>query len=90
MTELTTLRNIGLKSALWLQDVGITTPEELAQVGSVAAYRRVRDRYPDRVNLNLLWSLEGALLDIPWNRLPDEVKSALREQLAIHEGQEGQ
>jgi DNA transformation protein len=48
-----------------LEMAGITTPEELDHVGSVQAYQRVLEA-GGHPTLNLLWALEGALLDPDW------------------------
>lgn len=56
------LRNIGPKSAAWLRQVGLRTREDLAAVGAVEAYMRVK-RAGFKPTLNLLYALEGALLD---------------------------
>jgi len=33
------------------------------------------------VTLNRLWGLQAALLDIPWNELPLDIKEELRKQV---------
>ena len=81
MTRLTSLRNIGPKSAGWLESVGIHTIDDLFDFGAVKAYQMVKLAYPDRVTLNLLYALQGALLDLPWNELPHEMKAMLRRQI---------
>lgn len=81
MTPIHKLPNIGPKSAQWLEAVGIKTEEDLEELGAVEAYRRVKARYPGRVSLNLLWALQGALLDLPWNELPPEMKEKLKRQV---------
>lgn len=79
MSGIAELRNLGPKSSRWLASVGIETLDDLAAVGAVEAYRRCRDAgYP--VSLNLLWALQGALLDLPWNQLPVEMKVQLRRE----------
>lgn len=78
MSDLTSLRNIGPKSAAWLESVGINSVNELFDIGVEGAYRKVHAAYPDRVSLNMLYALQGALLDLPWNELPEEMKSQLR------------
>lgn len=80
MPPLTTLLNIGPKSAAWLNEVGIHTDEDLADIGAVEAYLRVDHAYPG-VSMNLLWSLQGALMDIHWAELPESVKDDLQQQL---------
>ena len=81
MTSLTSLRNIGLRSAQWLISVGILTAEDLYRVGVIESYLRVRDAYPDQVTLNLLYALQGAALDLPWNELPPEMIDELQRQV---------
>jgi DNA transformation protein len=73
--------NIGPKSAQWLEAVGIKTLEDLEDLGAVEAYRRVKAAFPGRVSLNLLWALQGALLDLPWNELPPEMKIKLQKEV---------
>ena len=43
-TDLIELKNLGKTSVQWLNAVGIRTLEQLHEVGSVAAYCKVRDR----------------------------------------------
>lgn len=81
MTRLSELKNIGPTSAEWLAAVGIETAEQLAELGSVEAYRRVRAAFPKRASLNLLWGLEAALLDIRWDELPADLKASLRREV---------
>ncbi len=81
MTLLASLKNIGERSAHWLEAVGIYTEEDLMAVGVVEAYRRAKAAFPDRVTLNLLYALQGALLDLSWNELPPGLRSELRRQV---------
>ena len=64
------LRNIGPKSAAWLRQVGLRTREDLASVGAVDAFMRVK-RAGFKPSLNLLYALEGALLECHWQEIPD-------------------
>jgi len=66
----TKLRNIGPKSAAWLRQVGLRTPEDLVAAGSVGAFVKVK-RAGFKPSLNLLYSLEGALQDCHWQELPE-------------------
>ncbi|MEZ5638021.1 MAG: TfoX/Sxy family protein [Burkholderiaceae bacterium] len=70
------LPNLGPASAAMLHAAGITTPEQLRVLGSVAAYDRVR-RSGVRVSLNLLWALEGALCGLPWQTVAQEHRTSL-------------
>ena len=72
----TTLRNIGPKSAAWLRQVGLHNHQELAAVGAVGAFVKVR-RAGFKPSLNLLYSLEGALQDCHWQALDEVQRAAL-------------
>ena len=67
----------GPVTSSWLAHIGITTIDEVRRIGSVEIYRLLKQQgYP--VSLNLVYGLEGAILGVPWNRLPDDVKAELR------------
>ena len=70
------LRNIGPKSAAWLRQVGLRTRGELAAAGTVEAFMRVK-RAGFKPSLNLLYALEGALLDCHWQEVPDARRNEL-------------
>ena len=70
------LRNIGPKSAAWLRQVGLRTLDDLAAVGPVEAYMRVR-RAGFRPGLNLLYAIEGALNDTHWQDVPEARRAEL-------------
>lgn len=70
------LRNIGPKSMAWLRQTGIRTLEDLQGVGALAAYVRIK-RAGFKPSLNLLYALEGALLDCHWQEIPDSRRSEL-------------
>ena len=70
------IRNVGPKSAAWLRQVGVRTVEDLARLGPVEAFLKVK-RAGFRPSLNLLYSMAGALADCHWTDLPDEKKQEL-------------
>ena len=74
MTE--KLRNIGPKGMAWLRQTGVRTLEELKAVGALSAFVRVR-RAGFKPSLNLLYALEGAILDCHWQQIPDERRAEL-------------
>lgn len=75
---LAALRNLGPASARWLAEAGIRNESDLRALGAVAAYRRVKHMRPREVTLLMLYALEGALRDVPWNALPEGVKVRLK------------
>jgi DNA transformation protein and related proteins len=74
------MKNMGPKSSEWLAAVGIHTLDDVAKLGVVETYKRVKAAYPEKVTLNMLWGLQAALLDLPWNELPPYIKETLRKQ----------
>jgi DNA transformation protein and related proteins len=62
---LKTLRNLGPKSLAMLERAGIADAAQLRALGAPRAYVQVSRREP-AATLNLLWALEGALSDRPW------------------------
>jgi DNA transformation protein len=74
------LPNLGPTSASWLRDAGIKTITDLERFGPVAAYRLVKQKFP-QASLNLLWALEAGLLGKDWRELSDEAKERLSEEL---------
>lgn len=70
------LRNIGPKSAAWLRQTGVRTLEDLKEVGALSAYVRIK-RAGFKPSLNLLYALEGAILDCHWQEIPGERRSEL-------------
>lgn len=75
------MKNIGPKSKEWLASVGIHTLDDVASLGVIETYKRVKAAYPEKVSLNLLYALQAALLDLPWNELPPDIKAELKKQV---------
>jgi hypothetical protein len=70
------LRNIGPKSMAWLRQTGVRSLDDLKAVGALSAFVRVK-RAGFRPSLNLLYALEGAILDCHWQEIPDERRGQL-------------
>lgn len=79
-SELLELKNLGMASVNILQAIGINSYEDLAEVGPVNAYCKIKDR-GIHVSKVLLYALQGALLDVHWNDLPVELKAQLVEEV---------
>ena len=78
-SERASLKNLGKKSERMLNDVGVYNRDELAAVGAVRAYRVLKGMgYP--VSLNLIYAIQGALLDIHWTALPRDLREKLVNQ----------
>ena len=64
------MRNVGPKSSEWLASAGIHTLDDVAELGVVETYKRVKAAYPEKVTL-----------DLPWNELPPDIKEELMKQV---------
>lgn len=78
VTELTSLRNIGKEIERKLKSVGINSAEYLKQIGSKEAFFRLKMLYPE-VCLVHLYTLQGAVDNIEYNKLSEETKQELKE-----------
>jgi DNA transformation protein len=74
--KLIELKNLGASTVNILNSIGIRTQQELQAIGSVQAYRRIRQRGV-HVSRALLYALEGALLDKSWQSLDPALKAQL-------------
>ena len=74
------MKNLGPKSKEWLASIGVYSREDVVKLGVVETYKRVKGAHPEKVTLNMLWGLQAALLDIPWNQLPADIKDKLRKE----------
>jgi TfoX-like protein len=79
--ELLAIKNIGPKTISWLHEVGIHTQADLEDLGAVEAYKQLKAAFPDKVSLNALYGLQGAILNIHWNALPPDMKADLIAQV---------
>lgn len=77
-TALTQLPNIGKVVAEKLIQVGITSPQELLEVGSEQAFIRIQT-IDETACFSMLQGLEGAVQGIRWHNLPVERKAELKE-----------
>jgi DNA transformation protein len=86
--DLSNLPNLGPKSSMWLNTIGICTFSDMESVGTVEIYRQLRELgYP--ASLNLVYAIHGAIINCPWNHLPPDVRDDLRAQIAQFKNQNG-
>lgn len=74
------LPNLGPSSEAMLIRAGVTSPDDLDRLGAAEAFRRVVDA-GGHPSLNLVWALEGALVDCDWRDLPAARKDELRREV---------
>lgn len=78
MGELSKLPNIAEKLEGQLNEVGISTFDELKQVGSREAWLRILARDPSACIMRLS-ALEGAIQGVRWHHLDEQTKASLKE-----------
>lgn len=71
------LKNLGPKSTEMLKKVGVHTKQDLENLGAVDCYLILKNQ-DFNVNLNMLYALEAALLDIPVTSLSNDIKQHLQ------------
>lgn len=76
------LPNLGPKSGQWLRASGITTIADLERLGSVVAFRIVKQRQP-KTSINLLWALAAGLEGKDWRELTEATKKRLLKEAEI-------
>lgn len=76
--------NLGPRSRQALAAAGITSLQQLRELGSVTAFVRTR-RANTGISLNLLWALEGALSGLHWQVVAREHRTSLL--LALEEAE---
>ena len=61
--ELLALKNLGPKSVAQLIDIGITSSDQLIELGPEEVFQRLYFRFCDehRLSVNYLYALEGAI-----------------------------
>lgn len=78
MGELSELPNIGKETEKQLNQVNITSYEQLKEAGSRQAWLKIREIDPSAC-VNRLYGLEGAIQKIRKSELPPETKAELKE-----------
>ena len=79
MDDLTQLPNIGSVLAEKLNQIGINTYDDLAEMGSVEALIGI-GQTDITAFANMLYALEGAILGVRWHSIPKEHRQKLKEQ----------
>ena len=83
MGKLSDLPNIGKEVEKQLNEVGITTYEQLKDLGSESAWLKIQ-KIDDSACIHRLYALEGAIHGVKKSLLPDERKAELKDFYNIH------
>lgn len=79
--DLAALKNIGPTISKRLNEIGVHTRADLARVGPVEAYEQIRRNHANVSVCYYLYSLQGALMDVHWDDLPEPLKDDLYTQV---------
>ena len=79
--SIASLKNLGPKSETRLIAADITDAQTLQRVGAATAYHRIKTLFPADTSLNLLWALQGAIMDLHWHNIPNDIKQHLLTEL---------
>lgn len=74
-------KNIGPTITKKLNEIGVFTLADLAEMTPKIAYDRVCISNPNKTipKCYYLYSLQGALLDLDWRELPEKIKADLNK-----------
>ncbi|MGX8834519.1 TfoX/Sxy family DNA transformation protein [Amedibacillus sp. YH-ame6] len=78
MEALDHMRNIGKEMKIKLLSIGIRSSKDLIRLGSKEVFMQLKERYPN-VCLVHLYVLQGAIDNIDYDKLSEEVKSDLKQ-----------
>lgn len=76
-------KNIGATIEKRLNEIGVFSLADLSEMTPVKAYQAICEQNKDKTIpvCYYLYSLQGALLDLHWNDVPDEIKKDLLMQV---------
>jgi DNA transformation protein len=80
LAALAALPNIGTVLAEKLYRAGITSYDDLADLGSVEAYLKIWN-HEGAIGYNMLYALEGAIQGVRWHELPQEQRERVKKEL---------
>ena len=79
--RLSQLVNIGAKTERLLNEVGITTRQEFQELGAIEAWIRMKRIHAETTTFDLLYVLQGALLNLTPKEIPGEIVEQLHLDL---------
>ena len=81
MTKLSELKGLGPKSESYLKEIGITTREQLEEIGAVGAFIELKKKNGINLSLNFLYAMVGALEGKHWADIAKSEKVRLLFEL---------
>ncbi|WP_028042100.1 TfoX/Sxy family DNA transformation protein [Candidatus Stoquefichus massiliensis] len=78
MESLDNMLNIGKEMKRKLFSIGVRSSEDLIRLGSKEVFFQLKEQHPN-VCLVHLYALQGAIDNVDYDKLPDEVKLDLKQ-----------
>lgn len=78
MESLDNMLNIGKEMKRKLFSICVRSSEDLIRLGSKEVFSQLKEQYPN-VCLVHLYALQGAIDNVDYDKLPDEVKRDLKQ-----------
>ena len=78
MESLDNMLNIGKEKKRKLFSIGVRSSEDLIRLGSKEVFLQLKEQHPN-VCLVHLYALQGAIDNVNYDKLPDEVKRDLKQ-----------
>lgn len=81
MADIDSLPNLGPKTVEHFAAVGITTAEQIQELGTEAAFEVIYNRFAGEFPFSsvYLYALEGAIHNCDWRDLPEKRKTELKD-----------
>lgn len=78
------LKNIGPEMAAKLVAAGISSPEQLRQLGAKKAFMELykNGQFCGKFSAAYLYALEGAIRDCDWREIPEDLKLEFKQYTA--------
>lgn len=80
MTDIQRIKNLGPVCEELLREIGIKTAEEVAELGAVDVYVKLKRAFPRRVNLLFLYAIWTGLQGKQFNDISPKQKEELKAE----------
>ena len=81
MTKISEARNLGPKSESELNQMGINSLEQMIELGWKKVCLEYIYFYPDKINLNMITAIIGAIYNQDWRNVDPELKKEALEMI---------
>jgi len=83
VNDLKYARNIGSTIEKQLNEIGVFSLKDLIKLTPVKAYKKICKSNPGKTFpvCYYLYSLQGAIMDLHWNDIPEEIKLNLKKHI---------